>query len=467
MERREFLQGAAWLGATAVASGCLTKGLKVASGGLMQGYHDKPFDLLRVAVIGLSRGGCAANFAKLPHCRITCICDLEQVRVDNFQKTLAAEKHPKAAEFTGAEDWKRICERDDVDLVYNATPWQLHVPIALYAMEHGKHVVTEVPSAFTLDDCWKLVETSERTRRHCMQLENCSYGEEEMLALNLVRKGLLGELVHGEGAYIHDLRKWNYGDFNPADSFNNYWNFWRLRWNTTHAGNQYCTHGLGPICNDMDINHGDRFDYLVSVDSPSLGFKDYATHAFKDEKNKWKANLNVAMADMNNTIIKTVKGRTILVQHDVANARPYDRLNLISGTRGILQGYPFRCALESEDKVGEGIHEYDAKFAKEVMEKYRHPLWQQAGDLAKKFGGHGGMDFIMILRLAYCLQCGLPLDTDVYDLATWCCLGELTETSARNRGRSMDVPDFTRGGWKTAKPADFGAVDLAKMGLKV
>ena len=461
MNRRDFLKGAFASGAALAASGCLTKRGALSTSGSMHGYHDGPIPELRVGLIGVSRGWAAMDFLLIPHCRIVAVCDVTPERAERAAKHVREKSGRECAMYTGAEDYKRVCERDDVDLVWNATPWQLHVPVALYAMEHGKHVVTEVPSAFTVEQCWSLVETSERTRRHCMQLENCCYGETEMLALNLVRQGLLGELVHGEGAYIHDLRKWNYGDFNPNDGMNNYWDFWRLRWNANHAGNQYPTHGLGPIALDMDVNRGDRFDFLVSVDSKQTGFVEYAKAEFGADS--WKGRLVPKMGDMNSTLIRTAKGRTILVQHDVGTCRPYDRLNLIQGTRGIMQDYPFRCAFES--KVGEGVHEYSAKFADEVRAKYMHPLWKQAGEIAKRVGGHGGMDFLMTLKLAYNLQAGRPLDTDVYDLASWCSICELTEISASNRGRSMDIPDFTAGGWETAEPLAIEGVDLKMMGL--
>jgi hypothetical protein len=211
----------------------------------------------------------------------------------------------------------------------------------------------------------------------------------------------------------------------------------------------------------MNINRGDRFDYLVSVDSQQLGFHDYAAHHFPE--GSWQRQWKIKMADMNTTIIKTAIGRTIMVQHDVANARPYSRINLISGTRGILQDYQYRCAIEKTP--GAGAHSYDGTFAENIRKEYMHPLWKKAGEIAKKVGGHGGMDFLMDLRWSYCLQNGLPLDMDVYDLASWCSLGELTEISATNRGRSMDVPDFTRGGWKTAKPLGIVDIDLAKIGL--
>jgi hypothetical protein len=450
--RRDFLN-TAWMGAAALAAGgCVTKWCG-APGGVMATFADKPIRDLRVGVVGLGRGQAGVTgFTLVPGSRISAICDIDAGKCASTLKYLADKKAPAPKVYgdRGADDWKRLCEDPDVDLVYNATPWELHVPIALYAMKCGKHVAIEVPGAFTVDECWELVETSEKTRRHCMQLENCCYGESEMLAFNLVHKGLLGEISHGEGAYIHDLRDANY---------RGYWNYWRLRHNAVHGGNQYPTHGLGPICLDMDVNRGDRLDYLVSVDSRQAGFEELG-RTFSDP---WRRDMKVKMADMNTSVIKTALGRTIMVQHDVGTARPYSRINLIQGTRGVLQDYPLRIAIE--ESLGKGVHEFDDRKTEEIRRKYMHPLWKTAGEVAKKIGGHGGMDFLMVLRLSYCLQMGLPLDMNVYDLASWSCLCELTEKSADNRGRSIDIPDFTRGGWKTTAPLGLVDVDLKKIGF--
>ena len=464
--RRDFLKGAFWMGAAAVASGNIrAQNCTGLSGvGMMTTYHDKPLKNLRVGVIGLGRGmSGVTGFTLVPGGYVSAICDINAARRNRTLNYLKGKKAPMPKVYgdKGADDWKRLCEDPDVDLVYNATPWELHVPISLYAMEHGKHVAIEVPSAFTVDECWKLVETSERTQRHCMQLENCCYGESEMLAFNLVRQGLLGEITHGEGAYIHDLRTYNYADWNEAKGGGGYWNFWRLRHNIKHGGNQYPTHGLGPICLDMDINRGDRFDFVVSVDSKQAGFEELGRGRYA--KDPWRSGLKVKMADMNTSIIRTVMGRTIMVQHNVGTARPYSRINLIQGTRGVLQDYPLRIAIE--DGLGKGAHGFDEKKTQELRQKYKHPLWKTRDEIAKRMPvtGHGGMDFLMVLRLSYCLQNGLPLDMNVYDLASWCCLCELTDKSADNRGRSMDIPDFTRGEWKTAPKLGLVDVDLAKM----
>ena len=465
--RRDFLKGAFWMGAAAVAAHGMAENVRIAGTGMMTTYHDKPLRNLRVGVVGLGRGQAGiSGFTLVPGGYIAAICDINAARRERTLKYLAGKKAPTPKIYgdKGPEDWKRMCEDPEIDLIYNSTPWQLHVPIALYAMEHGKHVVTEVPSAFTVEECWKLVETSERTQRHCMQLENCCYGENEMLAFNLVHLGLLGEISHGEGAYIHDLRTSNYNKWNEETGSGGYWDYWRLRHNAVHGGNQYPTHGLGPICLDMDINRGDRFDFLVSVDSKQAGFEEVGKGLHADDP--WRSGLKVKMGDMNTSIIKTVMGRTIMVQHNVGTAHPYSRLNLIQGTRGVLQDYPLRIAIE--EALGKGVHAFDEKKTQEIRQKYKHPLWKTRDEIAKRMPvtGHGGMDFLMILRLSYCLQNGLPLDMNVYDLASWCCLCELTEKSADNRGRSMDIPDFTRGGWKTAPKLGLVDVDLAKMNFQ-
>jgi hypothetical protein len=489
--RREFLKGTAWMGAAAVAAGCVAEDMKIASGGAMQGYAAPALKKVRVGVAGLGMRGPGAvhRLSSIPGVEVAALCDIHRERVDAQQTWLEKNGKPKALEFVGAEAYKAMCDSSAVDVIYNATSWDMHVPIALYAMRAGKHAMVEVPSAFTVDECWELVKTSEETRMHCMQLENCCYGEAEMLALNLVRQGLLGETVHGEGAYIHDLRDLCYRDWAPAptDEKYGYENFWRLRHNAKHKGNQYDTHGLGPVCQYMNINRGDRFDYLVSLESNQFNYEFYAKENFTGHP--WKPGLKIAMGDMNTTLVKTVNGKSIAIQHDVSSPRPYSRINRITGTRGALEGITFLddygtgknapdpadvlyssgcfCRFGWEDRNGAGVHRYfGAKKAEEMRAKYRHPLWKRAGEFAKLVGGHGGMDFLMDLRWCYCLQNGLPLDTDVYDLASWCCLAELSEKSVKNRSRSMDVPDFTSGGWKTAEPLGIVDVDLVKMGFE-
>lgn len=452
MNRREFISRAAWMGAATVAasklSGCATIN-GCTEGGTMMGFAAEPLPTIKVGIVGLgARGpGAVGRLSAIPNVEVVAVCDLIPERAERQRDVLvkASKKAPKV--FSGSLDvWKKMVDLPEVNLVYITTPWLWHTPMAVYAMKAGKHAVSEIPAAVTVDQCWELVETSEKTRRHYMMLENCCYGENEMLALMLCRKGMLGELVHGEGAYIHDLRA---AKFNP----NGYQGMWRLNYSKAHTGCPYPMHGLGPIAQYMNINRGDKFEYLTSISSAQFGLSEYAVKTFGKESEQAKASYK--LGDMSTTVIKTHKGRTIMVQHDTTSPRPYSRINTISGTKGILADYPLRIAFEPK------AHGWlsDAELQK-VREEHKHPLWKSSGEIAKKVGGHGGMDFLMDLRLCYCLQKGLPLDMDVYDAASWSCLVELTEKSTVRRGTPMDIPDFTRGGWKTAKPLDIVDVQI-------
>ena len=482
MNRRSFLKGTAWMGAAALAGGCMTDGFRLCGGGSMQGFACAPLKKVRVGLIGIgSRGmGAALRLPRIPGVELVAVAEIRGARLDLAKKAFEEEGLPWPKHIYGngdADGWKRMCERGDIDVVYSTTPWQLHAATGLYAMECGKHVFIEVPAAMTLDDCWALVEKSEETRRNCMQLENCCYGEAEMLALNLCRQGVLGELVHGEGAYIHNLCISDYSPEAPDKRHGcGYYDYWRLKWNVAHKGNQYPTHGLGPVCQYMNVNRGDRMDYLVSLESGQYNMEAYA--GWKFPAGSWQERTKVEMGDMNTTLVKTAKGRSIMIQHDVSSPRPYSRINRISGTKGIFEGICFRdegdaggrgcyCNYGWRETPDDPLHKFfDDKKAAEMRVKYRHPLWEQAGELAKAVGGHGGMDFLMDLRWAYCLQNGLPLDMDVYDLATWCSICELSERSVRSGSRPQDVPDFTRGGWRTAKPLGIEGIDLAKMDFR-
>ncbi len=448
--RRMFLRQTAGMGTVAALAGNMV-GCRTMSGVssmAVMGLKCKPLENIRVGVIGLgARGpGAVHTYSTLPGVEVTALSDLFQDRAENQQTWLKSQNKPDATLYAGSENaWKKLCESDKVDLVHVTTPWLLHTPMALYAMKCGKHVAVEVPAAVTVDECWALVETCEKTRQHCMMLENCCYGESEMFALMLCRKGLLGELVHGEGAYLHDLASYKF-------SKTGYQGMWRLNFSKAHTGNPYPMHGMGPICQYMDINRGDNFDYLSSVSSNQLGLSQYAVENFG--KNSSEAKETYKLGDMNTTVIKTRRGRTIMVQHNTTNPRPYSRINTITGTKGTLTDYPLRVALAPKAHAWMS----DVELA-ELKAKYVHPLWDKNGATAKKAGGHGGMDYLLLLRLCHCLQKGLPLDISVYDTALWSSVVELSERSSLKRGASVDVPDFTRGGWKTAEP--LGIVEVS------
>lgn len=410
----------------------------------VMGLACEPLETVRIAVIGVGMRGSDAvrRLLQVEGVKILALCDPVQHLVKESNKTITDAGLPAAAEYTGDEDWKKVCEREDIDLIYSCTPWYLHTPIAAYAMRCGKHAATEVPAAMSLDECWQLVNTAEETQRHCMMLENCCYDFFEMATLNMARNGVFGEILHAEGAYIHDLRWLKFAEENKGG----YYHRWRLEYSKKHNGSLYPTHGLGPIAQIMGINRGDRFDYLTSMSTKQAGLSLYAAEKFG--ANSLDALQEYKLGDMNTTLIHTVKGHTLMIQHDTTSPRPYNRIHLISGTKGMAIKYPEQnIALEPSAHEFLKKEDFDA-----LMSKYEHPLAKQIGEKAKKVGGHGGMDFIMDYRLIYCLRKGLPLDQDVYDAAAWSSIVQLSEMSVEKKSRSIEVPDFTRGAWQTAQP---------------
>lgn len=412
--------------------------------GSMMTFAAPKLDRVRIGIIGVGERGTPMTklLLALDGVEIKAICDIDEFVLDRSLATVRQATGNSPARITGSTTaFTQLCDRPDIDAVFIFTPWQWHAPMALAAMKAGKHAFVEVPIATTVEDMWKLVETSERTRRHCMMLENCCYGREELMVLNMVRQNLFGELLHGQGAYIHELKdqllKPDRGE-----------GVWRPLWQTRQHGNLYPTHGLGPVAQYMNINRGDRFDYVVSMDSPALGMAGFAREKLPagDPRRQWK----FIAGDNNVSLIKTVKGRTIFVQHDIDSPRPYDRLNYIVGTNGAFGGYPARIAIDEGGISPRSHHEWETDMDK-WFARYDHPLWKRVGQEAERAGGHGGMDFVMLWRLVACLRNGLPVDQPVYDGAAWSSLFELTDRSVRNRSAAQSVPDFTRGAWETAK----------------
>ncbi len=467
--RRDFLKVAGLTGAATMV-GSLGATLPVRKHAHVGSLACAPLETVKVGIIGLGmRGpGAVSRLSAIPGVRVTALSDLYQARVDARNAWLAQNGFSTAKAYYGSEDeWKKLVEDPEVNLVYIATPWQMHATMVLYALECGKHVACEVPMVFSVEESWQIINKAEEKRVHCMLLENCCYGENEMLALNLVRNNILGTLVHGEGAYIHDLRGWNFRGEGAYEGF------WRLKWNAQHTGNPYATHGLGPICQYMNIGRGDQMRVLTAMSTANIGYSEYVKahqaqlDALAAKSNGAKYGMSDrqaltgpwAMGDMSTALIKTEQGRTIMVQHDTTSPRPYTRLNLISGTRGILKDYPLQIALDPNYDAPHLGWANQAQMA-EIQAKFRHPLWRESGEIAKKMGGHGGMDFLMDLRLCYCLQNGLPLDINVYESCQWSVLAELTETSAKNDGAPVTVPDFTRGAWKEIAPLGIESVNI-------
>lgn len=401
----------------------------------------EPLDTVRIAIIGLGMRGIGAvhRFSYIDEARIVVLADVVPESVERAQQTLEKMGRPAATSYTDPDAWKEICQRSDVDLVYICTHWDLHTPIALLAMENGKHVAVEVPAALTIDECWQLVNTAERTQRHMMMLENCNYDFFEMATLNMAQQGLFGEIVHAEGAYIHDLRSMLFAEEGEPG---HYWDMWRLKHNAEKSGSLYPTHGIGPIAHALNIHRGDRMEYLVSISTDQFGLTEYAKQKFGEDSDYSKDEYK--RGDMNTTLIKTAKGKTIMIQHDVTSPRPYSRIHMLSGTKGFAQKWP-RMGIALEPNAHRYLPEDEFQA---LLKQFEHPIVTEVGEKAKQVGGHGGMDFIMDYRLIYCLHHGLPLDQDVYDAAEWSAIVELSQISTANEGMPVQVPDFTRGAWQ-------------------
>ena len=412
---------------------------------------------VRVAFVGLGmRGpGAVTRFTHIPGVEIVALCDYEKARAEKCQKALRKAGMAPADIYFGATGYEELCKRPDIDLVYIATDWDHHFPVAKCALENGKHTAIEVPSAMNLEQCWELINLSEKTRKHCMILENCCYDWFELDALNMAQQGVLGEVLYAKGAYIHNLDPF-WGDYwvNPANDPEKLG--WRMKYNKENRGDVYATHGLGPVAQVMDIHRGDRFTTLVAMDTKSVHGREYV------EKKTGKPCPEFRNGDHTTTLMRTANGKVVEIQHNVMNPQPYNRLFQLTGTRGFANKYPIEgFVLESGHmKQSEGapdLEDLDSHsfMSEENMKKlraaYRHPIIKKYGEVAEKVGGHGGMDFFMDARLVYCLQNGLPLDMDVYDLAEWCCLAELGSLSMDNNNCSVSFPDFTRGHWNDVK----------------
>lgn len=393
----------------------------------------EPLETVRFGIIGLgSRGANAVRILScVPDCRITALCDLSSEALDKVLQTI--EDTSEIHQFAGSpEAWKQLCECPDVDIVYICTDWNSHVPVALHAMQSGKHVALEVPAASTLEEIWALVDVAEKTRRHCIMMENCVYDSFEMATLTMVEAGAFGEIVHVEGAYHHCLDK--------------QWPAWRLEYNRTNRGDLYPTHGIGPVCQALGIHRKDRMKTLVSMDTSSFN----GSRVYENAVGPCDGFMN---ADQTDTLIKTENGKTILLQHNVMTPRPYDRLFKIVGTEGYAAKYPIeQIYLRSEEvedpkEVG---RIYQADELKALQQEYPNPLMtQELISLEKPQASRGDMDFIMFYRLVHCLHNGQALDMDVYDMAEWCSISELSRLSLENGNVPVEVPDFTRGSWKS------------------
>ncbi len=413
----------------------------------------EPIPVVHIGFVGLGMRGPDAvdRYTYIPGVEIKALCDYDSARAAACLPTLESRNLPAADLYWGENGYQQLCEREDIDLVYVATDWDHHFPVAQYALQHGKHVAIEVPSAMNLAQIWTLIDLVEKTRLHCIILENCCYDWFEMNTLNMAQQGVFGEVLRVEGAYIHSLdpywmQYWHNPDGSDPDSLH-----WRLKYNMEHRGDVYPTHGLGPVAQLLNIHRGDRMTTLVAMDTKSVHGKEMV------EQITGQPCDNFRNGDHTTTLIRTELGKVIEIQHDVMNPQPYNRLYKLTGTKGYATKYPVEhYAISKEQAEKGGIKAEDDLSGHEFLSKqdhealvatYTHPIIKEYGELAAEVGGHGGMDFIMDSRIIYCLHNGLPMDADIYDLAEWCCLAELGELSLDHNCAPVAVPDFTRGHW--------------------
>jgi predicted dehydrogenase len=403
----------------------------------MLGVPYEARDRVRVGLVGCGRRGHSLlnDLLGIEKVEVRAVCDVVPDHAASAQALCEKRKATRPEAYANGErHYEALMARDDLDLVYLPSPWRWHVPMAVAAMEAGKHVAVEVPAALSLEDCWKLVEVSERTRRHCTMLENCNYGYEEMLVNRMVKAGLFGELLHAECAYDHDLREIVFENASEG--------LWRRAEHIGRNGNLYPTHGLGPVAWYLGIHKGDRFDHMVSMSSPEAGLRAYRKARVPAGDPRWQETYDCG--DVNTSLVKTAQGRTIVLQHNVSNPRPYDRINLLAGTRGIFRGYPQRIFFDGPEK------EHKWGNLKRWKSRYEDPLWTKLKKAASK-SGHGGMDYVMSWRLVDCMRRGLPPDMDVYDAAAWSAPGPLSEASVAASSAPVKFPDFTRGRFRDVR----------------
>ena len=404
---------------------------------------------VRVGFIGIgSRGtGLLRTTLRLPDVVVPAVCDINETAAARAVSMVEKAGQPKPQLYGasgGVEDWRRLVERDDLDAVINAGPWQLHAPMSVATMRAGKYAATEVPAAVSVEQCWDMVNASEQTGMPCMILENVCYFRNALLILNMIRKGLFGELIHCEGGYQHDVRGAflsRGGERGPAGE---------ITWRGLHAaqkdGNLYPTHPLGPIAWWLDINRGDRFTHLTSMSSKSRGMAHYARKNFgADHPNALR---KYALGDVNVTLLKTALGATVTLYHDTVSPRPYDLILRVQGTEGIYMGTLDKFYFDGRSPKKDQWEAPEAYY-----QEYEHPLWRDLGPSASG-QGHGGADYIELHQFLKAVRNRTETPIDVYDTAVWSSIYPLSVQSVAAGSQPVEVPDFTRGKWKTRRPVE-------------
>lgn len=406
-----------------------------------------PKRTIRVGFIGVGSRGTSLlrTTLKFPNVEVPAVSDINETALNRATSLVegADRKRPETYG-AGIDDWKRLIARDDLDAVINAGPWELHAPMSVETMKAGKYAATEVPAATTLEQCWDMVNASEQSGMPCMILENVCYFRNALLILNMIRKGLFGDLTHCEGGYQHDVRSAFFsrgGERGPAGEIT-----WRGMHAVRNNGNLYPTHPLGPIAWWLDINRGDRFTYLTSMSSKSRGMRNYAAKNYG--ANNPNAQREYALGDVNVSLIRSENGATVTLYHDTISPRPYDLILRVQGTEGIYMGTLDKFYFEGRSPTRDQWEDPERYYR-----EYEHPLWRDLADEARN-QGHGGADYIEIHQFLKAVRNRTQTPIDVYDTATWSSIYPLSVQSVAAHSQPVEVPDFTRGKWKTRKPVE-------------
>lgn len=443
INRKEFLKKGTLtgLGASMIPSN-FALGKKAPA--FIQGKDDRK---ARIGVIGVgSQGGGIVQGLTYQHdVDIIAVCDINPERIAYVQKMVVDAGGAEPTGYSnGPKDYINLLERDDIDGVVIATPWELHTEMTLATMKNGKYVAPEVRGAFSIQECWDIVRTSEETGMPVMLLENHNYYRSELAVLNMVRQGIFGELIHGQCGYQHDIR---YVKFRPGAEFGEKGEG-AAKWRTNHSlhrnGDLYPTHGLGPIATIFDINHGNRFVSLTSTATKSRGLQAYVReHGGKDHPN---ADIQWGLGDIVTTVLKTSKGETIVINHDVNLPRPYSNMGRVQGTKGLWMEDNNSIYLEgrSPNHSWESFDLY--------REEYEHPLWKNFLEAGVR-GGHGGADYLKTRAFAQAVKRQVPTPIDVYDSVMMLAVTPLSEQSIARGSAPVDFPDFTDGKWVNKKPS--------------
>jgi Oxidoreductase family, NAD-binding Rossmann fold len=449
INRRSFLQN------TALASAALLTPIAVKAEETPKTTPTAPKTKLNLGFIGVGMRGQNHVEAAIMRddCEVIAIADPEPRMVADCLK-MFKEKGIKAPKVygNGDYDYLKLLEDKTIDAIVIASPWEWHTQQAVAAMRAGKYVATEVCGGFSLDECWQLVNVHEETGTHLMFMENVCYRRDVMAVLQMVREGLFGEMVHLEGGYEHDLRGVKFNDgvtaYNSGVEFGEK-GYSEAKWRTKHSvgrnGELYPTHGIGPVAMYANINRGNRFMYLTSMSSKSLGLHDYIVNHPKGGPNHPNAQVKFMLGDVVTTQIKCVNGETVLLTHDTNLPRPYSLGFRVQGSKGIWMDVNEKLLLEGKTK------EHHWEDAEAWLKKYDHPLWKKYGEDAKT-AGHGGMDFFVFHHFVESAKRNQAPEIDVYDAATWLAITPLSEASIATGSTPQPFPDFTRGRWMDKKP---------------